>query len=172
MADGESIADEVYAGLMDGGVDFCVSLPERVLTPVIELLAKNPAVESVICAREDEGMAIAAGAWLGGKTPVVAMEGSGVGYCGLILARMRVCRIPALVLAGHSRVFGEEHDYHQASALAAEGVFRGLDIPHHTLLPGTDPRWAVHEALKTCASQKTAVGFIVPANLLDRMVAP
>lgn len=157
---------DLYRGLKAGGVDFAVSLPERVLTPVIELLRTDDEVRSLTCTREDEGVAIAAGAWLGGATTVALMEGSGVGYCGLILARMQICRIPTLIIAGHTRSLGEEHSHHQASADAAEGVLRGLNIPCVLLTSEMDLAWVASQALKTCASQKTSIGLLVPSRLL------
>lgn len=159
-------AVEFHRGLKAGGVDFCVSLPERVLTPVIEMLQADPEVCSLTCTREDEGVSMAAGAWLGGRTTAVLMEGSGVGYCGLILARTQISRIPTLVVAGHTRSLGEEHSHHQASADAAEGVLRGLDIPYVLLTSEMDLHWVVSEAVRTSASQKTTVGLLVPPRLL------
>jgi hypothetical protein len=62
--------------------------------PVERLLNADPDVQTVVCAREDEGIAIAVGAWLGGRTAVALMEGSGIGYSGLILARAQLQRTP------------------------------------------------------------------------------
>ena len=83
-------AVELYLGLKAGGVDFAVYLPDGTLPPVERLLRADPDIQTVQCAREDEGIAMAAGAYLGGKLPVALMEGSGLGYAALILSRSAV----------------------------------------------------------------------------------
>ena len=82
------------------------------------------------CAREDEGVALAVGLELGGRTAVCMMEASGIGYSALILARAQVQRTPVIIVASHTAGAGEPHDYHGATAVLSEGVFTGLGIPY------------------------------------------
>ena len=162
---GSACARAVHGALKAGGVNFAVSLPDTVLRPVDRLLQDDPEVQTFVCSREDEGVAMAVGAYLGGKVPVALMEGSGVGYCGLVLARAQIQRTPLLLLVSHSRALGEAFDFHGASRLAAEGVLRGLDVPYVVL---TDPAQApllVKEALVTVLGQKTVVALLVPPYL-------
>lgn len=159
----EAIAPGVkplYEGLKAGGADFAVYLPDSVLIHVVPLLEADPEIQTFACAREDEGIAMAAGAWLGGKLPVAIMEGSGVGYSGLALARAKLQRTPLLLLASHTRALGEPYDYHGASALSAEGVLRGLDIPHVVIHEPAQIRSAVEQALITVRGQKSIVGLL------------
>ena len=102
---------DAQAGLKAGGVTFSVSLPDSVLFGVEELLAQDPEVRSIVCAREDEGIAIAAGAALAGEVAVALMEGSGVGLSGLILARAKLQRTPLLVVFSHVMAMGDRFDY-------------------------------------------------------------
>jgi hypothetical protein len=83
-------------------ITFSVLLPDSVLHPLNELLLADAAVQTVICSREDEGIAIAAGAGWGGRRSTVSMEGSAIGMSGLILARAVIQRSPTLILASHS----------------------------------------------------------------------
>src|SRR5579859_6969019 len=108
-------AGELHKALREGGVDFAVYLPDSVLDEVEQLLEDDHEIQTVVCAREDEGIAIAQGAYLGGKTPVVLMEGSGLGLSGLVLARGLLQRTPVLLIAGHTRGPGERFDYHGAT---------------------------------------------------------
>ena len=108
-------AHGIHAGLKAGGVNFAVSIPCSTLSPVQALLRDDPDVQFIVPSREDEGVAMAVGAYLGGKTPVALMEGSGIGYCGLILARAQIQRTPLLLLIGHNRILGERMDYHAAT---------------------------------------------------------
>ena len=156
----------VYHGLKAGGVDFAVSLPDSVMFNVDSLLKRDPDVDHFIPSREDEGVAMAVGAYLGGKLPVVLMEGSGVGYCGLILARAQIQRTPMLILAGHNRVFGERFDYHAATRLTGEGVFQGLSIPHAVVTDRAQTATIVEQAIITVRGQKSIVGLFFPPYVL------
>jgi sulfopyruvate decarboxylase TPP-binding subunit len=47
---------------------------------------------------EEEGIALLAGAWLGGQRGVLLMQSSGVGNCVNMLSLVRTCRFPLLML--------------------------------------------------------------------------
>jgi sulfopyruvate decarboxylase subunit alpha len=155
-------AQELYRGLRAGGIDFAVYLPDSTLPPVERLLRADPEVQIVQCAREDEGIAIAAGAYLGGRTPVALMEASGLGYAALILARIQVQRTPVLLIASRNRVLDEPYDYHAASRLVGEGVLRGLNIPF--LVPDDPARLAtiVEKSAVTMRGQRSCVALLLP----------
>ena len=161
----------LHAGLRAGGADFVAYLPDSVLAKAYAPIAADPAIQTVICAREDEGIAICAGAWLAGKLPVAIMEGSGVGYAGLILARAAYTRIPMLILASHLRTLGEPYEYHAAGGLAAEAVFKGLNLPHLAIDDPARIRATVEQALVTVKGQKSVVGLIFASHIFDGAAA-
>ncbi len=165
MTSGEECADAMAYGLRAAGVDVAICVPDSVLRPIDRRLEADPGVSRYVASREDEGVAMAIGAYLGGRVPVVMMEGSGVGYCGLILARGQVQRTPTLLLVGHNRVFDEPFDYHAATRLAAEGVLRGLDIPYHVLTDRATAGELARHAVTTVLGQKTTVALLVPPFL-------
>lgn len=156
----------VYAGLKAAGVDFSVSIPDSVLYRVDQMLIDDPDVDSYGCSREDEGVAMAVGAYLAGKVPVALMEGSGIGLCGLILARAQIQRTPLLILAGHNRVLGEPYDYHGATRLAGEGVLQGLGIPYLVIYDRAQTVTAAEEAVRTVLGQKSVVALLFPPYVL------
>jgi hypothetical protein len=94
------------------------------------------------------------------------MEGSGVGYCGLILARAQLQRSGFLLVASHSPALGEAHDYHASSRLAGAGVLGGLGIPY--VVPSTTETLveAVEQGLVTVRGQRSVVGVLVPPFLV------
>jgi sulfopyruvate decarboxylase subunit alpha len=155
-------ARELYRGLKAGGVDFAVYLPDSTFPPVTRLLRADPEILTIQCAREDEGIALAAGAFLGGRTPVALMEGSGLGYSALILARAQVQRTPVLILASRTRALDEPFDFHAATRLAGEGVLAGLSIPYLTVDDNRQIARLVEKALLTLRGQRTCVGLLIP----------
>jgi hypothetical protein len=94
------------------------------------------------------------------------MEGSGVGYCGLILARALLQRTPLLLVASHNLVLGEAFDYHGATRLAGAGVVEGLHIPHAVVHDAAAIPTMVLGALQTIRGQKTPVCLFVPGYVM------
>ena len=58
----------------------------------------DPDVISNLLTTEEEGVAIAAGAWLGGQRTVLLMQSSGVGNCINMLSLPVIGRFPLLML--------------------------------------------------------------------------
>jgi sulfopyruvate decarboxylase subunit alpha len=167
-ADGYNLAaaQAFYRALRDGGVDFAVYLPDSVLDPIERLLEDDPDVQTVVCAREDEGIAIAQGAYLGGRHPVALMEGSGLGLSGLVLARGLLQRTPVLLIAGHTRTLGERFDYHGATRMVGEATLAGLGIPSVVVDDVERIPTIVREAVVTVRGQRIPVGVFVPPYIM------
>ncbi len=155
-----------HRALRAGGVSFAAYVPDSLLDPIERLLDADPEVQTVICTREDEGIAIAMGAYLGGKLGVVLMEGSGVGLSGLILARALLQRTPVLVIASHDRTLGVQFDYHAATRLVGQATLEALGIPSMAIHSVDMIETVVREALLTMRGQRMPVGLIVPRHLM------
>ena len=155
-------ARELYRGLKAGGIDFAVYLPDSTLPPVERLIRADPEIQTIQCAREDEGIAIAAGAYLGGKMPVALMESSGLGYAALILARAQVQRTPVVLVASRNRVLDEPYDYHAATRMVGEGLLGGLNIPYIVIDDAARLAKLVEKAIVTARGQRTCVGIFIP----------
>jgi sulfopyruvate decarboxylase TPP-binding subunit len=160
------VAHAFHRALRGGGVDFAVYVPDSLLDPIERLLDDDPAVQTVICAREDEGIAIAMGAYFGGKLPVALMEGSGLGLSGLILARGLLQRSPLLLIASHDTALGEQFDYHGATRMVGSATLDGLRIPSVVIQSAEMVETAVREALLTVRGQRIPVGLFVPRHLM------
>ena len=52
----------------------------------------------VLLSSEQEGVGVAAGAWLGGERAALLMQSSGVGNCINALSMIRTCRFPLLMI--------------------------------------------------------------------------
>ena len=156
------VLEDFHDGFREAGVDFAVYLPDSILDGVEQLMLARGEIACYQCSREDEGVAMAMGAFLVGKKPVALMEGSGIGLSGLILARGIVQRTPTLLVAGHSSTLGERFDYHGATRLVGEPVLRALSIPYHVLSTSDDIRAVVVQAQRTVEGQRLPVAILVP----------
>src|SRR5918912_275902 len=81
------------------GFDFYTGVPCSFLTPLINGVLSRPGLAYVGAASEGEAVAIAAGAWLAGRTTVVMCQNSGLANAINPLTSLNVpFRIPALLI--------------------------------------------------------------------------
>jgi sulfopyruvate decarboxylase TPP-binding subunit len=158
--------ESFYEGFRAARIDFAVFLPDNMLDGVEQLIIERGDIEAYQCSREDEGVAMAMGAFLVGKRPVALMEGSGIGMSALILARGIVQKTPTMLIIGHNSTLGERYDYHGATRLVAEPVLRALDIPYHVLFDPGDIRTVIVEAQATIEGQRLPFGILVPSHVI------
>ena len=68
------------AALLDRhGFDFYTGVPCSLVEDLIAALERRPDAPWLPAVREDVAVGMAAGAWLGGRRPVVVMQNSGLG---------------------------------------------------------------------------------------------
>jgi sulfopyruvate decarboxylase TPP-binding subunit len=163
--------ESFYEGFKMAGIDFAVFLPDSMLDGIEQLMIERGEIETFQCSREDEGIAMAMGAFLVGKRTVALMEGSGIGMSALILARGIVQKTPTMLIIGHNSSLGERYDYHGATRLVAEPVLRALDIPYHVLFDPADIRNVIVEAQVTIEGQRLPFGVLVPSHVIREIGA-
>ena len=90
-------ADRFVDQLLAAGFDFFTGVPCSLVATVLAELERRRLHFGE--SREDAALAVAAGAYLGGRTPVVVMQNSGLGVSLNALASLHILyRLPALLL--------------------------------------------------------------------------
>jgi sulfopyruvate decarboxylase alpha subunit len=89
---------ELYRILKAAEVRQMAYVPDAGHTALINLFLADPDVVSTVLTTEEEGIAVAAGAWLGGQRSVLLMQSSGVGNCINMLSLPVIGRFPLLIL--------------------------------------------------------------------------
>jgi sulfopyruvate decarboxylase subunit alpha len=161
-----AVVHAIHRALRDADVTFAAYLPDTLNYPLARLLEADPDMICVNCSREDEGVAMAMGAFLGGRWPVLLTEGSGLGLSGLILARGIVQRTPLLILASHNSALGERHDYIAASRRVTEPLLDALNIPYVIAMSGEQAPLLVREAQLTVRGDRRPVAVLFPRHSL------
>ena len=75
----------IYRTLKAHGVSQVSYVPDAGHARLIELSHGDDAIQTTVLTTEEEGVALSAGAWLGGSRAVLLMQSSGVGNCVNIL---------------------------------------------------------------------------------------
>jgi sulfopyruvate decarboxylase subunit alpha len=105
---GNGNSGSIFRGLKRGGIDFITSVPCVKLGPLLTLVAEDPDVMHVPVTREEEGVGVCAGAYMGGKRPALMMQNSGLGNSINALASLnRLYDIPLLMIISHRGTEGE-----------------------------------------------------------------
>src|SRR6478672_2001273 len=89
---------QVYAALKSARIVQLGYVPDAGHAHLIEAAHADTGMRATVLTTEEEGIALAAGAWLGGQRAVLLMQSSGVGNCINMLSLPLNCRIPFLTL--------------------------------------------------------------------------
>jgi sulfopyruvate decarboxylase alpha subunit len=88
----------VYEILKAAEVRQVAYVPDAGHATLIKLFLADTEVATNVLTTEEEGVAIAAGAWLGGRRSALLLQSSGVGNCINMLSLPVIARIPLLML--------------------------------------------------------------------------
>src|SRR5258706_16401732 len=88
--------DQIFVALKQAEIRQVAYVPDAGHSRLIELCQTDPEIRAVTLTTEEEGIALAAGAWLGGQRAALLMQSSGVGNCINMLSLISACRFPFL----------------------------------------------------------------------------
>jgi phosphonopyruvate decarboxylase len=112
------------------GYDFFAGVPCTWLKGVIASLRADSKIEYVAAPNEAAAAGIAAGAYLGGRTPAILMQNNGLANCmDVVSSLVQLYGIPLLLVVtwrGHS---SEDFDEHLTVGKATKGFLKSFDVP-------------------------------------------
>ncbi len=99
--------DEIFEVLKENGVTQVAYVPDAGHSKLINRCHADKTMKTVVLTTEEEGVAMMAGAFMGGAKGVLLMQSSGVGNCINMLSMYQECRFPLLMLVTMRGVWGE-----------------------------------------------------------------
>jgi sulfopyruvate decarboxylase subunit alpha len=128
----------ILAELKKAGIDLVASLPDQWLGPLIRQCEADAAITHIKLAREDDGVGICAGAYLGGRKAALVCQNSGVLLAVNALGAMAFHhQIPLLILAAHRGHFDDGQYYQMYKGRICEPVLQAMGLPHY-VIEGSD----------------------------------
>ncbi len=98
----------VYRGMKSAGINFAASVPCVNLQELLRLVSDDPDIIHIPVTREEEGVGLCAGAWMGGRRPALLMQNSGLGNSINALASLDfLYKIPMIMIISHRGCEGE-----------------------------------------------------------------
>jgi sulfopyruvate decarboxylase TPP-binding subunit len=95
---------------------------------VIDRSIADPGAHSIALTTEEEGVALVAGADLGGARAVLLMQSSGVGNCINMLSLIKGARFPFLTIVSMRGDFGEGNPWQFAMGQAVTPVLEAMGV--------------------------------------------
>jgi len=119
---------------------------------------------------EEEGVALLAGAWLGGDRGVLLMQSSGLGNCINMLSLTRVCRFPLLMLVTMRGEAGEFNPWQVPMGENAAELLRLTGTAVHRAEEAGEVGPAVAQAAQAVFAGPGAAGSAVAVLIAQRLV--
>ena len=157
---------EVYEAIKGAGVRLVGHVPDSGHKRLIELCEADPEVRSVVLSTEEEGIGLAAGAWLGGVRCLLLMQSSGVGNCINVLGMIRECRFPLLVLVTMRGEEGEFNPWQVPMGQASRAVLESMSVVVHRVTAADEAAASVAAAAHRAYADSSAQAVLIAQRVL------
>ena len=160
--------DQVYDVLRAAGISHMSYVPDAGHTTLIERFSADPEVVTNVLTTEEEGIAIAAGSWLGGKRSVVLMQSSGVGNCINMLSLPVQARFPLLVLVTMRGEWAEFNPWQVPMGQATEASLKAIGLRVLRAETGPDLVETVAQAALMAFDADQQIAVLIGQRLLGK----
>jgi len=156
--------DQVFDILKRGEVRQVAYVPDAGHAHLIRQVHADPQLRGIVLTTEEEGVAVACGAWLGGERAVLLMQSSGVGNCINMLSLLENGRFPFLCLVTMRGEWAEFNPWQVPMARATRTCLEAMGVrvlcaerPEEvaeTVQAGLDAAFAGGEAVAVLLAQR------------------
>ena len=137
-------------------------VPDKVLTPLIAGVERDPFFTAFAAAREEEAVGIVSGAWMGGLRGVVLMQTSGFGTLANALASLAVpFQIPVLMMVSERGTLGEFNLGQAMVCRTMRPVLDSLGIVNHTITRLDELEFILDRSIKQAVATQAPACFIL-----------
>lgn len=141
-------------------------VPDAGHARLIELCHADPEVSTVPLTSEEQGIGLAAGAWLGGERSVLLMQSSGVGNCVNALTLASNCVFPLLMLVTMRGEWGEFNPWQIPMGQTTQEVLRAGGVRTFRLEQAQDAQATLEAAAGLAFDGYAMVAVLVSQRLL------
>lgn len=141
-------------------------VPDGGHATLIRQVQADNSMRAVSLTTEEEGIALSAGAWLGGQRSALLMQSSGAGNCINMLSLIKVCKFPLLALITMRGEWGEFNPWQvpMGSATQASLELMGVQVRR------ADEPGEVRDVVQAAASMAFDGGVSMAVLLSQRLV--
>ena len=157
---------ELHSALKGQGIRKVCHVPDGGNAQLINLCNSDPEMIVVTLTTEQEGIALACGAWLGGERSAVLLQSSGVGNCINTLSMVRTCSFPLLAVVSMRGEYGEFMPWQIPMGQAAAEVLRAMGVIVNRVDESTHVHASAIAAAKLAFDSSVAVALLLGQRLI------
>ena len=158
--------EEIHRALAELGVRQVAYVPDAGHARLIELCQADARMRCVVLSTEEEGVGLAAGAWLGGARSVLLMQSSGVGNIVNALAMVHECRFPLTILVTMRGENGEFNPWQVPMGQATPQVLRAMGVAVHEASGAADVAAQVDASMRIAHGSYCGAAVLIAQRLI------
>jgi len=158
--------EAIHKELSASGVRVVGYVPDAGHKRLIELCHADPNMRAVVLSTEEEGIGLAAGAWLGGQKSALLMQSSGVGNIVNVLGMVRECRFPLVTLVTMRGEQGEFNPWQVPMGQAVRPVLEAMGTVVQYADKAEEVAPIVNAALRLAYNSYASVAVLISQRLI------
>jgi sulfopyruvate decarboxylase alpha subunit len=162
--------DRLFGVLKRANVRQVGYVPDAGHSRLIARCAADPDIHDVSLTTEEEGVALAAGAWLGGQRAVLLMQSSGVGNCINMLSLIRTCRFPLLMFVTMRGEWEEFNPWQMPMGSIVEPVLKLCEVEVERASKPDEVEKIAEAAVQHVFGAEAAVAVLLSQQLIGKKI--
>ena len=158
--------DQIFDVLQAHDVRQVYHVPDAGHSRLIERCQRSNAMRTVPLTTEEEGIAIAAGAWLGGQRSVLLMQSSGVGNTINLMGLTKTLRFPFLTLITMRGEWGEFNSWQYPMGQGTPKVLEAMGVLLYSVDKAEEVKATVDAAARAAFNAGQAVAVLLRQKLI------
>jgi sulfopyruvate decarboxylase alpha subunit len=162
--------DQLFETIKRGGVRQVGYVPDAGHARLIDRCRADPDIHDVVLTTEEEGIALAAGAWLGGQRAALLMQSSGLGNCINMLSLARTCRFPLLMLITMRGEWEEFNPWQVPMGSIVDPVLKLCEAEVYRVREPEEVAGIAERAVQQAFGDERIVAMVLSQQLIGRKV--
>ncbi len=158
--------DQIFEVLQDHDIKQVYHVPDAGHSRLIEACQKSNSIRTLALTTEEEGVALAAGAWLGGQRSVLLMQSSGVGNTINLLGLTKTLRFPFLTLITMRGDYGEFNSWQFPMGQGTPKVLEAMGVLLYSVDHASEVKATVDAATRAAFNGGQAVAVLLRQKLI------
>ena len=162
--------DQLFEILKHAGIRQVGYVPDAGHARLIDRCRADDEIRDVVLTTEEEGVALAAGAWLGGERAALLMQSSGVGNCINMFSLARTCRFPLLMVITMRGEWEEFNPWQVPMGSIVDPVLKLCEAEVYRVNVPEDIAGAAERAIQQAFGNERVAAVILSQQLIGRKV--
>ncbi len=156
----------IFAALKEQQVQQMAYVPDAGHASLINACHGDDGINCTVLTTEEEGVALLAGAELGGQRGVMLMQSSGVGNCVNMFSLLKSCGFPFVTLVTMRGEWGEFNPWQMPMGQATEETFRRSGFVVYRADTGEDAAAMTGSAMRLAYDSNCPVAVLLSQRLI------